>query len=60
MTATTITVAFIVGLIFMAIMGAICGHFTLKLIISIEKSKADRNKQKTGSIPLPTDEQHQV
>jgi F0F1-type ATP synthase membrane subunit b/b' len=57
---TTMMVAFIFGLIFMAIMGAVCGHFALKLILNIEKSKADRAKQQLDSAPPPTDEQRQA
>jgi|GEM_PF-5057466 len=57
---TTMMVAFIVGLIFMAIMGAVCGYYTLKLILIIEKSKAERAKQQTNSAPPPTDEQQQA
>jgi len=49
MTTTTIMTAFIVGLIFMAIMGAVCGYYTLKLILLIDKSRADRAKQKVDS-----------
>ncbi len=56
----TMMVAFIVGLIFMAIMGAVCGYYTLKLILSIEKSKAERAKQQTSSARPPTDEQQQA
>ncbi len=57
---TTMMVAFIVGLIFMAIMGAVCGYYTLKLILNIEKSKAQRAKQQTNSAPPPTDKQQQA
>ncbi|HUO44384.1 MAG TPA: hypothetical protein VMT94_05660 [Burkholderiales bacterium] len=61
MSATTITVAFIVGLILMAIMGAVCGHYTLKMILLIEKSKADRARQQASdTAPLPAEEKPQA
>jgi hypothetical protein len=52
---TTMTAGFIGGLAIMAIMGLVCGYYTLKLVLLIEKSESERDRQKGSTDPSQPD-----
>jgi uncharacterized membrane protein YciS (DUF1049 family) len=44
--STAALITFILGLVFTAIFGGICGHFALKLLLQIEKDQRNAERQK--------------